>query len=60
MLKPLINIYQVLTRDSVTVSVDAVVYYRLFILKSYALDVVAIVVVVVAVALVVVFVVLMY
>ena len=40
-----------------TVSVDAVVYYRLFILKSYALDVVAIVVVVVAVALVVVFVV---
>ena len=40
-----------------TVSVDAVVYYRLFILKSYALDVVAIVVVVVSVALVVVFVV---
>ena len=40
-----------------TVSVDAVVYYRLFILKSCALDVVAIVVVVVAVALVVVFVV---
>ena len=39
-----------------TVSVDAVVYYRLFILKSCALDVVAIVVVVVAVALVVVFV----
>ena len=38
-------------------SVDAVVYYRLFILKSCALDVVAIVVVVVAVALVVVFVV---
>ena len=35
-------------------SVDAVVYYRLFILKSCALDVVAIVVVVVAVALVVV------
>ena len=40
-----------------TVSVDAVVYYRLFILKSCALDVGAIVVVVVAVALVVVFVV---
>ena len=40
-----------------TVSVDAVVYYRLLILKSYALDVVAIVGVVVAVALVVVFVV---
>ena len=40
-----------------TVSVDAVVYYRLILFKSWALDVVAIVVVVVAVALVVVFVV---
>ena len=41
-----------------TVSVDAVVYYRLFISKSYALDVVALVVVFVVVVVVVV--VLMY